>query len=257
MPLIERGGVPLHYTDEGEGPAMVLVHGWAGSTEMMARQAEHFRRTHRVISVDLRGHGRSGKPAQEYTIGGFSEDIAHVLREVGVERAALVGQSLGGTIVLDLAARFPELASAVVILEALLFPPPHMAVGFVPVAEGLQGPQWASIARGFLATLFGPYFPAQEKAWWVEEMMKTPHQVMVSAFGAATTFDAADAASRVKAPLIYVSSGPWYTDVERFRSHAPQLVTAQAVGCGHYFQLEVPDQVNAMVGRFLEVYARR
>jgi hypothetical protein len=57
-------------------------------------------------------------------------------------------------------------------------------------------------------------------------------------------------------PVLYVSSGPWFADVARVRELCPQLVTAQTVGSGHYHQLEVPEQVNAMIDRFLAVALR-
>ena len=69
-------------------------------------------------------------------------------------------------------------------------------------------------------------------------------------------YDSAEAASLCKVPVLYMSSGPWYTDVDRFRQLCPQLVTSQAVGCGHYFQLEVPEQVNTMLERFIWLSSR-
>jgi hypothetical protein len=58
---------------------------------------------------------------------------------------------------------------------------------------------------------------------------------------------------RMQMPILYVSSGPWYTDVGRFKELCPQLVTGQTVGGGHYFPLEIPEQVNLMLERFLKV----
>jgi hypothetical protein len=88
-------------------------------------------------------------------------------------------------------------------------------------------------------------------------MAANDQAVMVSALEGVLSFDSAAAAQKCKVPTLYASSGPWYTDVERFRSLCPQLVTCQAVGAGHYFELEVPEQVNAMVERFIDVHVTR
>jgi hypothetical protein len=66
-------------------------------------------------------------------------------------------------------------------------------------------------------------------------------------------YDAAAAASANKAPTLYVSAGFWFTQVDRFRELCPQLATAQTFGSGHYHQLEVPAQINAMIERFITI----
>ena len=74
MQQLKRNGIALFYEEAGKGaPPILLVHGLAGDHTLMTPQFEHFGRTHRVVSVDLRGHGQSDKPQQEYTIAGFAE----------------------------------------------------------------------------------------------------------------------------------------------------------------------------------------
>ena len=74
MQQLKRNGIALFYEEAGKGaPPIVLVHGLAGDHTFMTPQFEHFRRTHRVVSVDLRGHGQSEQPQQEYAIAGFAE----------------------------------------------------------------------------------------------------------------------------------------------------------------------------------------
>ena len=69
MRRLERDGVALFCDEAGGGePPILLVHGWCGDHTYMAPQFEHFRRQHRTVAVDLRGHGRSDEPEQEYTI---------------------------------------------------------------------------------------------------------------------------------------------------------------------------------------------
>ena len=84
MTTIAHDGITLAYDDRGAGePAFVFVHGWTCDRSFFAPQAEHFARRHRVVSVDLRGHGQSDKPDEPYPIGAYADDIAHLIDQLG------------------------------------------------------------------------------------------------------------------------------------------------------------------------------
>lgn len=109
MPKLERDGVALAYDDAGSGtPPLLLVHGYACDRSAMERQSACFTTRHRVVNVDLRGHGESDKPDGVYSIPSFADDLAWLCRELGLYRPVVVGHSLGGMIALDLAARYPD-----------------------------------------------------------------------------------------------------------------------------------------------------
>ena len=120
---------------------MVFVHGWTCNHTHFAPQVAHFATDHRVLAVDLRGHGASDAPEQRYTVTAFADDVAWLCTETGVERPVLVGHSMGGTVVLDVAARYPELARAVVMLDAapIVGPSPAADVA-VEVAAAPRAP---------------------------------------------------------------------------------------------------------------------
>lgn len=79
MARLVRDGVGLVHHEEGRGtPELVFVHGLACNRHFWPAQVSHFKSRHRVVAVDLRGHGDSDAPEQEYTIRGFAEDLAWV-----------------------------------------------------------------------------------------------------------------------------------------------------------------------------------
>lgn len=257
MSTIKRDGVALSYRDVGQGsPPILLVHCWGGDHTYLAPQLEHFSKRHRVVAPDLRGFGESDAPEQSYPITAFSDDLAWLCGQLRVRKPVVIGHSMGGTIALDLAARYPELPAAIVILEALVVAPPPLVDGFRPVLAGLGTPAYNDVLAGFNTQLLGPHFDPAERQRIIDRFARNRRHVMLSSLAEVLTYDSAAAAAGCKVPLVYVSSGPWYTDVERFRSLCPQLVTAQALGCGHYFPLEVPDQVHPVIERFLQVYVQ-
>jgi pimeloyl-ACP methyl ester carboxylesterase len=249
-----RDGVKLCFEEAGTNAApIVFVHGWCCDHTYFAPQAAHFSARHRVVSVDQRGFGASDKPKQEYTIEGFADDLAWLCGELGLARTALVGHSMGGAVVLATAARHPGLVRGVALCDpAVLFP----AV-FKPAMDAfiaaLAGPGYRDVARGFIdSRLFSQRDDKTRRARITEHMLETPQHVMRSAFANLLAFDSEAAARDCKAPVLLIDAEVALPDRVRFRELCPHLQCAQTAGAGHFHQLEVPDQVNAMLQRFLD-----
>jgi pimeloyl-ACP methyl ester carboxylesterase len=255
MPWLERDSVAL-FDEEAPGGSrpLVLVHGVGCDHSFMAPQFDAFRGTHRVVTVDLRGHGRSDKPQQNYTIGGFAGDLPWSLRELALAPPVIIGHSMGGAIALELAAREPERLAGVVLLDSAVMPSPKVWAGVQPVLAALKAPGYKETMRRFFAeAFFLPTDDAERKAAIVDAMLATPHHVLASAFEGIFAWDSAAAAARCRVPTLYVASTRPRGDVTRFAEACPTLVHGQVVGSGHFLQLEVPDQVNAMIRRFLAI----
>ncbi len=119
MPYLDRDGVEIYYETRGEGPAILLTHGYSATAEMWARQLEVFSDDHTVISWDMRGHGRSGAPhdASQYSEALTTADMAALLKHLGFEKAVIGGLSLGGYMSLAFNCDFPEMAEALLIID--------------------------------------------------------------------------------------------------------------------------------------------
>src|SRR4051812_14828414 len=98
---LDINGTTIVYDDAGHGaPPMLLVHGWGGDRSHLAPQLAHFSHSHRVVAIDRRGHGESGKPdqdepagqtaARQYTIESASDDLAELVRRLGLDRVVMV-----------------------------------------------------------------------------------------------------------------------------------------------------------------------
>ena len=91
-------GLQLHYLEEGQGPATVLIHGLGGFAESWRHNVPELARHGRVIALDLPGAGRSGKPRRAYTLEFLAQALDRLLHTLGVDRVHLVGHSLGGAV---------------------------------------------------------------------------------------------------------------------------------------------------------------
>jgi pimeloyl-ACP methyl ester carboxylesterase len=259
VPMAYRDSVALYYEDVGQGePPVVLVHGWCCDHSYLAPQAEHYARDHRVVSVDLRGHGRSDKPQQAYTMAGFADDLAWLFGELELAKPLVIGHSMGGLIALDLAARHPELSGAIVLLDSPAFLRQELAPLVAPVLEAMRTPAYREAAAGFVSqVMFLPGDESERKRAIVEGMTQAPQHVMAACLDQIPAFDAAAAAAAVRVPVLYVAATLVTADLDAFRAARPDLVTGQTVGAGHFHQLEVPEQVNAMIDSFLATAARQ
>jgi len=100
----------------GNGPAVLLIHGIGDSSETWAPIIPGLARHYRVIVPDLLGHGHSDKPRGDYSIGGYANGLRDLLSVLGVDRATLVGHSLGGGIAMQFAYQYPERTERIVLV---------------------------------------------------------------------------------------------------------------------------------------------
>lgn len=255
MKHLVRDGVKLAYDDAGSGsPAFVMIHGWTCNNNYFAPQRDHFAKHHRVISVDLRGHGESDKPQQKYTIAGFADDVAWMCRELKLPKAVAIGHSMGGMVALELAASYPDQFSAAVACDSPIVPPESLKASFNTSREAFAKPDWRTFQRGFIANaLFIPSDDPKRKEQILDEMTSAPEHVVKECFEAIAGHDSESAAKRCKIPFLHILAASPLSDTTKFRELCPTAQIGMTVGAGHFHQLEVPDQVNAMLDRFLEV----
>jgi pimeloyl-ACP methyl ester carboxylesterase len=115
MPWSRSNGLNIHYETVGEGPPLVLLHANPFDRSMWLYQEAHFASRYRVVTVDLRGYGRSDKPETAFAFRDMAEDVVGVIRDLGIARAALAGVSIGATLSLQIALDHPGLVSAMIL----------------------------------------------------------------------------------------------------------------------------------------------
>lgn len=258
MQFRERDGVALAYEfAPGTGVPILLVHGWCCDHTYLEPQATYFaERGHGILTVDLRGHGASDKPMQTYTMGGFADDLAWLAAELGLPKLVIVGHSMGGIVAFDFAVRYPELALATVMIDSAVVLPPPVRTRMNAFIEALKKSDYRDTLRDYaLEVLVLPTDEATRTLRLLERMAEAPQHVVVSAFEGLRDFDATEHGMPLRVPGLFISADEptSRSDLDALNSLAPHLDFGRTVGSGHFCQLEVPDQVNAMIKRFLAV----
>src|SRR5438445_10038649 len=117
--VAQVNGIELAYLEFGTGSPLVLLHGGFGSVEMFGPNVELLAAGHRVIGVDLQSHGRSPVADRPMRFETMADDIAALMRQLKLERAAIMGFSLGGAVALRTAIQHPELVSRLVLVSTV------------------------------------------------------------------------------------------------------------------------------------------
>ena len=110
-------GLTLAYTDEGKGMPVVFVHGFPLNRNMWAPQVQALSRQHRVITVDLRGHGESDAPLWRYTMEQFADDLTGVLDHLSIQQAVMAGLSMGGYILFAFYRKYATRVNALILSD--------------------------------------------------------------------------------------------------------------------------------------------
>lgn len=118
MPMINLNGLDVFYETRGNGESVLLVHGLGSSTEDWEPQVDALAKEFRVVTYDVRGHGRTAKPAGAYSVAQFAADAAALITSLGLAPVHVIGLSMGGMIAFQLAADRPELVRSLVIVNS-------------------------------------------------------------------------------------------------------------------------------------------
>jgi pimeloyl-ACP methyl ester carboxylesterase len=247
MADLSRAGIRIHYEDAGSAaPACVLVHGWCCDLTTMAPLVEHLAPTHRVLNMDLRGHGQSDKPERGYSLKEMAGDIV-AIAELAGSPVVLIGHSMGGRIALAAAAARPDLVRALIVLDSALIEDPAYVVR--RRAE-LDDPQWRSLLRARFSGMF-PFGPPSDDT--MEKLLAMPLPAARGSLDGSDELDAKAVLDGLRLPFMYVGSSRPRHEAAVVRGLRADATYGQVVGAGHFVQFDARGQLNEMVDRFLKL----
>lgn len=247
-------GTRIHYQSHGKGrEALVLIHGWTCNLDYWRDQVPDFAKRNRVIALDLPGHGQSDKPEIVYSMDLFAKAVDAVMRDAKVERAVLVGHSMGTPIARQFYRKYPQKTLAIVIVDGGLRPfgDKKMRDGFV---AAFRAPNYKEAGKQMFAQMSGQNLPAETQEHIKTSFLATPQYVIVSAMEGMND-DSIYGPDKMNVPVLAIlaKSPFWPPDTEEFfRSLAPNLEFHMWEGVGHFLMMERPKQFNEEVTAFLD-----
>ena len=243
----------IHYVSGGKGKdAVVLVHGWGCNLTLWRDQIAELSKRNRVIALDLPGHGSSDKPETKYDMDLFAAAIDAVMKDAGVERAVLVGHSMGTPVVRQFYRKYPQKTLAIVIVDGGLRP-----FGTKEQREQFMGPLRGPGYKDVLTQMFSQMsatLSEPDKERIKSSFRNVPQPVLVSAMEAMAE-ESLYATDKINVPVLAIlaKSPYWPADTEQFlRGLAPDLDYQMWDGVSHFLFLDKPKEFNAAVIAFLD-----
>jgi pimeloyl-ACP methyl ester carboxylesterase len=242
----------LSYEVIGDGPPLVMVHGWCCQREHMRGLAECFRKTHRVYLIDLPGHGATPLGNIPPTLETFADEIACFLRNQDLRDVVLIGHSMGGVLSIMVSGRERERVQAVVNLDGACPLGTSAKAAYVALFQRIQEEGFENVFPGFLReTFFLKEELGEEAEQIIEDMTRMPTDLAVSLLRQFPEVDAVAALRASQAPLLYIGgSAPRFEEAEVRRLRADADIARVALG-GHFVQTFCQDQIVPLIERFL------
>ncbi|MCZ6840640.1 MAG: alpha/beta hydrolase [Alphaproteobacteria bacterium] len=264
--VIKANGINLHYREAGEGPAMILLHGWPQTSYSWRKVISPLSERYRVIAPDLRGMGDSDKPVGGYDMRTVATDIRQLAAVLSLENPYLVGADWGGLVARRYALDWPGELARVAIVDIV----PHAQIFANFTVDYAKG-AWhyffnavpdmpehlvAHDVRGFLLTFFRPKFhnPANlddaideyVRAYSKPGALRGGFAYYKEMFGENRRLDEESLGKTIQDPIhcIWGNSGGMggpFDVLEMWRPDAPHVTGRGIDECGHYVHEEAPD----------------
>lgn len=260
--VASKDGVPISYEVQGQGePTLVLVHGWSCDARYWRAQTPHFARNHRVITIDLAGHGHSGLGRTRYTMKAFGEDVQAVTEAVGGGKVILIGHSMGGSVIAEAARLMPGRVFGLIGVDTL-----------ENVEQPLtkeQAAQWIAPlekdfrtgARQFVEQIMLPGTDPALREWILADISAAPPAVAISAMNELMsqyiTGEVAKNLDQIRVPVMIVSSDMWPIDYEANRRHMLSFDAIVLKGADHFLMMNRAEEFNVALEKAIGILSAR
>jgi pimeloyl-ACP methyl ester carboxylesterase len=245
----------VHYQTLGDGPlAVVLIHGWTCSLETWRGQVPALEGKVRTVLIDLPGHGKSDKPGIDYTMDLFARAVVAVLDDAKVERAVLVGHSMGTPVARQVWRLAPKRVLGIVAMDGSLRRFQMKPEDEKKFIGQFEGPGFAEAVVRFIDGMFPPGSDRKLRDEVLAIVRGTPQHVAVSAMKGmlAPSIWKEDP---IEVPVLaLMAKSPSWNDVywAQAKKTAPRLESRTFEGVGHFLMMEKPEPVNEALLAFLK-----
>lgn len=248
LATINRDGVNIHYEDNGSGPVVLLSHGYSATTRMWTGQVEALKDDYRVITWDMRGHGQSDSPddPKAYSEQATVDDMAAILKHLGIDKAVIGGLSLGGYMSLAFNVAHPEMVRALMLFDT--------GPGYKnPV--GREG--WNETARKRAEVFESKGLDALGSSAEVRIAQHRSAQGLAhAARGMLAQFDSRiiESLPEIKVPTLVLvgdNDTPFLGGTDYMANKIPDATKVVIENAGHASNIDQPEAFNAEVRKFL------
>jgi len=242
-------GTLISYEIRGTGePTLIFVHGWSCDARYWRSQVPHFSRNHRIVLLDLAGHGHSGTNRSRYTMKSFGEDVRAVANQDGSSRIILIGHSMGGPVIAEAARLMPDRVIGLIGIDTLENVEYRMTEKERVAMIAPLKQDFPTAVRRFVAKMLNDSTDPQLREWILFDMAAAPPAVALSAmsemFSQYITGEAATIFDTTRVPVVTVNGDLWPINYEANRRHMSSYDAIVLKGADHFLMMNRPDEFN-------------
>ncbi len=256
--VLSKDGTPISYEIYGSGePTLVFVHGWSCDARYWRAQLPHFSKKHRVVALDLAGHGHSGTARMRYTMTSFGEDVKAVVEVTGGRSVILIGHSMGGSVIAEAARLMPNRVIGLIgidTLENIEYPMTHEELKkmLAPLEKDFRAG-----SRQFVAEMISPHTDTQLREWILSDVSAAPPAIALSAMTEMMTQyitgEAARIFEKVRIPVITVNGDLWPINYEANRRHMFSYHAIILKKADHFLMMNRPKEFNRALEKAIDM----
>ncbi|HQN77812.1 MAG TPA: alpha/beta hydrolase [Syntrophales bacterium] len=260
--VLSKDGTPVSYEIHGTGePALVFVHGWSCDGRYWRLQVPCFSKKHRVVVLDLAGHGHSGLSRTQYTMASFGEDVRAVTEAAGAKRVILIGHSMGGAVIAEAARLMPGRVIGLIGVDTLedieyRMTPEELRKMVAPLEKDFR-----TESRRFVEEMMLPQADPGLREWILSDMSAAPPSVALSAMTEMmtqyVTGEAAGIFDKIRIPVMTVNGDLWPVNYEANRRHMLSYDAIVLKKADHFLMLNRPDEFNRALERAIRILSEK
>jgi len=258
--LIEK--TQFYYEIHGEGEALVFIHGLGASTQDWEAQVAFFEKKYQVITFDLRGHGKTDKPEEPYSVQLFAIDVANVIRSLLGERAVhIIGHSLGGMVAFQLTLDSPELVKTLTIINsapAVILPRMRDHLFFYMRMINIKLFGMHALATHLAKLLFPRPEQANLREVFIKRWSENDPKAYLNSLRMFRGWNVMHRLTEIKCPTFIVTADHDYSPItfkELYTKLIPNAELAVIKNSWHMTNLDQPDALNVALNNFLEKHS--
>lgn len=242
----------IAYSVYGTGEtSLIFIHGWSCDSRYWYNQIEQFSEKYQVITIDLAGHGNSSANRDNYTMLAFAEDIKSVITKNKINKAILIGHSMGGGVIAEAARLMPDRVIAVIGVDTL-----QNIAEKVPqkLLDDMSSPfekDFATAMQGFILPMFPEGSDKYLVNWVEKDMSSADKRVALSAFrnymGQYVDGSACKVFKDVTIPVVSINARLWPTNPESNKKYFKDYKLYYIEKSGHFPMLEKPKKFNELL----------
>ncbi len=244
-----KDGTPISYEIYGVGePSLVFVHGWSCDARYWRAQLSHFSKNHRVVVLDLAGHGHSGSTRSKYTMKAFGEDVQAVTEATNSQSVILIGHSMGGSVIAEAARLMPNRVIGIVgvdTLDNIEYPLTREELDqmLAPLKSDFQAG-----SRQFVKEMISSETNPLTREWILSDISSAPPAVALSAMNEMMsqyiTGEAAKIFDEILIPVFAVNGDLWPINYEANRRHMFSFDAIVLKEADHFLMMDRTEKFN-------------